>query len=117
MTDANAGANRDVDIVSLRTLPRTLVSDQARAVEVRPGRHLRVALAGDATAATTVFLVHGAGGNQDHWRALWQALPASRQGLWRETAAELAAEAAMLAGPGDVVMVKGSNGSKASTAC
>lgn len=76
MTDANAGANRDVDIVSLRTLPRTLVSDQARAVEVRPGRHLRVALAGDATAATTVFLVHGAGGNQDHWRALWQALVA-----------------------------------------
>ena len=32
----------------------------------------------------------------------------------RETAAELAAEAAMLVGKGDVVMVKGSNGSKAS---
>ena len=29
-------------------------------------------------------------------------------------AAELAAEAAMLVGPGDIVMVKGSNGSKAS---
>ena len=34
--------------------------------------------------------------------------------LWRETAAELAAEAAELVAPGDIVMVKGSNGSKAS---
>jgi UDP-N-acetylmuramoyl-tripeptide--D-alanyl-D-alanine ligase len=38
----------------------------------------------------------------------------SRRGLWRETAAELAAEASMLAAAGDIVMVKGSNGSKAS---
>jgi UDP-N-acetylmuramoyl-tripeptide--D-alanyl-D-alanine ligase len=36
------------------------------------------------------------------------------RGEWRATAAELAAEAALLVQPGDVVMVKGSNGSKAS---
>ena len=47
-------------------------------------------------------------------RWLYDALPASRRGLWRQTAAELAAEADLLVAPGDVVMVKGSNGSKAS---
>lgn len=73
-------------------------------------RDLHEGLAGPIEAAG-LDLVHAAG---PEMRALWQALPASRQGLWRETAAELAAEAAMLAGPGDVVMVKGSNGSKAS---
>jgi len=46
-------------------------------------------------------------------KRLHDALPASRRGLWRETAAELAGAAAELVGPGDVVMVKGSNGSKA----
>ncbi|MNE89275.1 UDP-N-acetylmuramoyl-tripeptide--D-alanyl-D-alanine ligase [compost metagenome] len=47
-------------------------------------------------------------------RRLHDALPPSRRGLWRATAAELAAEANKLVGPGDIVMVKGSNGSKAS---
>lgn len=56
-------------------------------------------------------LVHAAG-PQMRW--LYDALPVSRRGLWRETAAELAAEASLLVAPGDVVMVKGSNGSKAS---
>jgi UDP-N-acetylmuramoyl-tripeptide--D-alanyl-D-alanine ligase len=56
-------------------------------------------------------LVHAAG---PEMKRLYDDLPGSRQGLWRETAAELAAEASMLVGPGDIVMVKGSNGSKAS---
>lgn len=73
-------------------------------------RALHEGLAGPIEAAG-LDLVHAAG-PQMRW--LYDALPASRQGLWRETAAELAAEAALLAGPGDVVMVKGSNGSKAS---
>jgi UDP-N-acetylmuramoyl-tripeptide--D-alanyl-D-alanine ligase len=47
-------------------------------------------------------------------KRLHDVLPPARRGLWRETAAELAAEAAALVAPGDVVMVKGSNGSKAS---
>ncbi len=47
-------------------------------------------------------------------RLLHYALAPALRGEWRETAAELAAEAATLIQPGDVVMVKGSNGSKAS---
>jgi UDP-N-acetylmuramoyl-tripeptide--D-alanyl-D-alanine ligase len=56
-------------------------------------------------------LVHAAG---PEMKRLYDVLPAARRGEWRETAAELAADAATLAGPGDIVMVKGSNGSKAS---
>jgi UDP-N-acetylmuramoyl-tripeptide--D-alanyl-D-alanine ligase len=56
-------------------------------------------------------LVHAAGPQMRH---LYDALPAPRRGLWAATAAELAAQAADLVGPGDIVMVKGSNGSKAS---
>ena len=56
-------------------------------------------------------LVHTAGSEM---KRLHDALPPARRGLWRETAAELAAEAASLVAPGDIVMVKGSNGSKAS---
>lgn len=74
-------AKRDVDIVSpdagLSALAPTLVSDQAQPVTVRAGRTLQIALAeGAARADTTVFLVHGAGGNQNQWRAVWQALVA-----------------------------------------
>jgi UDP-N-acetylmuramoyl-tripeptide--D-alanyl-D-alanine ligase len=61
--------------------------------------------------AAGLDLVHAAG---PEMKRLYDVLPAARRGLWRETAAELAAEAATLAGPGDIVMVKGSNGSKAS---
>ena len=61
--------------------------------------------------AAGLDLVHAAGPQMRH---LYDARPVSRRGLWRETAAELAAEASVLAGPGDIVMVKGSNGSRAS---
>ena len=47
-------------------------------------------------------------------KRLHEVLPPARRGLWRETAAALAAAAAQLVAPGDVVMVKGSNGSRAS---
>lgn len=73
-------------------------------------RSLHEGLAGPIDAAG-LDLVHAAG-PQMRW--LYDALPVSRRGLWRETAAELAAEAAILVAPGDVVMVKGSNGSRAS---
>jgi UDP-N-acetylmuramoyl-tripeptide--D-alanyl-D-alanine ligase len=65
----------------------------------------------EAIEAAGLDMVHTAG---PQMKLLNDTLPASRKGLWRETAGELAAEAAMLAGPGDIVMVKGSNGSKAS---
>jgi UDP-N-acetylmuramoyl-tripeptide--D-alanyl-D-alanine ligase len=45
---------------------------------------------------------------------LWDALPPTRRGGYAETAAELAPQVVEAVGPGDVVMVKGSNGSKAS---
>jgi UDP-N-acetylmuramoyl-tripeptide--D-alanyl-D-alanine ligase len=46
-------------------------------------------------------------------KSLWDALPPTRRGAYAETAAELAPRVARAAEPGDVVMVKGSNGSKA----
>lgn len=73
-------------------------------------RDLHEGLAGPIDAAD-LDLVHAAG---PEMRWLYDALPVSRRGVWRATAAELAAEAAFLVAPGDVVMVKGSNGSKAS---
>lgn len=45
-------------------------------------------------------------------RHLWQALPPDLRGVWCEQAAELAGQTRALAGPGDVVLVKGSLGSK-----
>jgi UDP-N-acetylmuramoyl-tripeptide--D-alanyl-D-alanine ligase len=49
-----------------------------------------------------------------HMRALWDALPNSRRGAYAESATELAPIVAAAVRAGDVVMVKGSNGSKAS---
>ena len=63
-----------------------------------------------AIQAAGLDLVHAAG---PQMRQLYDILPPSLRGQWRETAAELAAEAASLVQPGDVVMVKGSNGSRA----
>ncbi|WP_374390403.1 UDP-N-acetylmuramoyl-tripeptide--D-alanyl-D-alanine ligase [Brevundimonas sp.] len=77
------------------------------------GDHSRALHEGLAASidAAGLDLVHAAG-PQMRW--LYDALPATRRGLWRATAAELAADAALLAAAGDIVMVKGSNGSKAS---
>jgi UDP-N-acetylmuramoyl-tripeptide--D-alanyl-D-alanine ligase len=46
-------------------------------------------------------------------KSLWDALPPTRRGGYAETAAELAPQVVRTAEPGDLVMVKGSNGSKA----
>jgi UDP-N-acetylmuramoyl-tripeptide--D-alanyl-D-alanine ligase len=46
-------------------------------------------------------------------KSLWDALPASMRGAYAISAAELAPELVGAARPGDVIMVKGSNGSKA----
>jgi len=56
-------------------------------------------------------LVHTAGPLMKH---LHEALRPERRGLWRETAADLAEALVEEVRPGDIVMVKGSNGSKAS---
>ncbi|WP_297768748.1 UDP-N-acetylmuramoyl-tripeptide--D-alanyl-D-alanine ligase [uncultured Roseovarius sp.] len=47
-------------------------------------------------------------------RALWEALPDARRGRWAETAEQLAPKAHRLIDAGDVVLVKGSKGSKVS---
>lgn len=46
-------------------------------------------------------------------KSLWDALPPTRRGGYAETAAELAPQVVRTAEPGDLMMVKGSNGSKA----
>lgn len=58
-----------------------------------------------------VALIHCVG---PRMRALWQALPRAQRGEWVETAAELAPRARALIDGGDVVLVKGSKGSKVS---
>jgi UDP-N-acetylmuramoyl-tripeptide--D-alanyl-D-alanine ligase len=58
-----------------------------------------------------VTLVHCAG---PRMKGLWQTLPEERRGQWRASAQELAAEAKSIADGGDVVLVKGSKGSKVS---
>jgi UDP-N-acetylmuramoyl-tripeptide--D-alanyl-D-alanine ligase len=45
--------------------------------------------------------------------ALWRALPPTRRGAYARCAAELAPRLSASVEPGDVVMVKGSKGSKA----
>ncbi|CAN5200876.1 UDP-N-acetylmuramoyl-tripeptide--D-alanyl-D-alanine ligase [soil metagenome] len=65
----------------------------------------------EAIEAANLDVVHAAGPQMRH---LYEVLPTSRRGLWAETATDLANRAGELAGPGDIVMVKGSNGSKAS---
>ena len=58
-----------------------------------------------------VDLVHAAGPRMKH---LYDALPASRRGVWTESAADLASRVNELVAPGDVVLVKGSKSSRIS---
>ncbi|MBL8772727.1 MAG: UDP-N-acetylmuramoyl-tripeptide--D-alanyl-D-alanine ligase [Phenylobacterium sp.] len=61
-------------------------------------------------AAASIDLVFCAG---PLMKSLWDALPSTRRGGYAETAAALASQVAGAVQAGDVVMVKGSNGSKA----
>lgn len=49
-------------------------------------------------------------------KSLWDSLPSTRRGGYAEDAATLSAQIARAVEPGDLVMVKGSNGSKAGVA-
>ena len=62
-------------------------------------------------AMREVTLVHCVG---ERMRHLWDALPEEQRGKWVATAPELADEANRLIDAGDVVLVKGSKGSKVS---
>jgi len=59
----------------------------------------------------SIDLVHCAGPLMRH---LWTALPEQKRGHWTETAAELVPQVQRLVDAGDVVLVKGSKGSKVS---
>lgn len=56
-------------------------------------------------------LIHCAGPLMRH---LWETLPDEQRGIWAETATELSSQASRLVDAGDVVLVKGSKGSKVS---
>ena len=62
-------------------------------------------------ALADIDLIHCVG---PRMRALYQALPADRRGHWTETADEMAKRAHSLIDAGDVLLVKGSKGSKVS---
>jgi len=72
------------------------------------GAEMHAALAADL-AANRVDLLFGAG---PLTRALFDAAPPSMRGAWAERAAELVEEVARELRDGDVIMVKGSNGSR-----
>lgn len=65
----------------------------------------------DDPAMAQVDLVHAAGPRMRH---LYDALPADKRGIWAGNAAELAARLGELAGPGDIILVKGSKSSRIS---
>ena len=73
-------------------------------------REMHRALA-DLPEMAVLDLVHCVG---PRMRALHQALPQDRRGQWAETAAELARRAHALVYAGDVLLVKGSKGSRVS---
>ncbi|SMH53963.1 UDP-N-acetylmuramoyl-tripeptide--D-alanyl-D-alanine ligase [Maritimibacter sp. HL-12] len=65
----------------------------------------------DLPALAAADVVHCVG---PRMRALWERLPAGRQGTWCETAEDLAARVRKLIDAGDVLLVKGSKGSRVS---
>ncbi len=72
-----------------------------------PAMHASLAAPIDAAGIDLVFVAGPL------MKSLWEALPATRRGGYAETAVELAPLIASSIGSGDVVMVKGSNGSRA----
>jgi UDP-N-acetylmuramoyl-tripeptide--D-alanyl-D-alanine ligase len=73
-------------------------------------RRLHAAIA-EHPAIAHLTLVHCVG---PRMKVLWDLLPVRQRGEWTETAGELAARGHLLADAGDVILVKGSKGSKVS---
>ena len=65
----------------------------------------------DLPAIENLDMVHCVGPSM---KALWDALPQPRRGEWRATAQELAEDVHRMVGAGDVVLIKGSKGSRVS---
>jgi UDP-N-acetylmuramoyl-tripeptide--D-alanyl-D-alanine ligase len=79
-------------------------------LELGPQASAHHAALAEPLAAAGVDLVFAAG---PLMKSLWDALPPTRRGGYANQAADLAEDVARAAEPGDLVMVKGSNGSKA----
>ena len=104
--------------ISMRATIRTLAAAPHRRIAVltdmlelgpdAAGHHATLAADLESAEVDAVFL---AGPLMRH---LWDALPAARRGAWAPSAAELAPMVVSAVRAGDTVMVKGSNGSKAS---
>ncbi len=115
LIDESYNANPLSMSAALRTLGARRVTGRRLAVltdmlELGPdGSTMHAALAEPLEMASVdqVFLA----GPQ--MKSLWDALPATRRGGYAETAADLAPQVVDALAPGDVVMVKGSNGSRA----
>ena len=84
------------------------LTDMLELGEVGPRLHAEIA---EAVAVAGIDQVYCSG---PLMKSLWDALPPTQRGGYAMTAAELAPEVAGAVEAGDVVMVKGSNGSKAS---
>ena len=78
-------------------------------LELGPEEMAAHAALAEVPALAQADLVHCAG---PRMRALYEALPDDTRGQWAETAEELAAHPARLVDAGDVVLVKGSKGSR-----
>lgn len=83
------------------------LTDMLELGENSPNYHAGLA---EPLADAKIDLVFCAG---PHMKSLWDALPSTRQGGYALSAADLAPQIAQAVEPGDLVMVKGSNGSKA----
>ncbi|OYZ43726.1 MAG: UDP-N-acetylmuramoylalanyl-D-glutamyl-2, 6-diaminopimelate--D-alanyl-D-alanine ligase [Novosphingobium sp. 16-62-11] len=92
-----------------KTLGRRIVAltDMLELGEAGPQYHAGLA---EALAQAGIDQVFCAG---PLMKSLWDALPPTRRGGYAESAAELAPQVTRAVEPGDLVMVKGSNGSKA----
>lgn len=84
------------------------LTDMLELGEAGPGLHAEIA---ETIASAGVDQVYCSG---PLMKSLWDALPPTQRGGYAMTAAELAPGVARAVEAGDVVMVKGSNGSKAS---
>jgi UDP-N-acetylmuramoyl-tripeptide--D-alanyl-D-alanine ligase len=117
LVDESYNANPISMRAALASLGRRQVAGRKVAVltdmlELGPEAQRFHAEIADPIAEAGVDLVFCAG---PLMKSLWDSLPAARQGAYAASAADLAPMLVEAVRPGDVVMVKGSNGSKAST--
>jgi UDP-N-acetylmuramoyl-tripeptide--D-alanyl-D-alanine ligase len=118
LIDESYNANPMSMRAALASLATRTIGEEGRRIailtdmlELGPESRRHHAELAEAIEAADVHRVYLAG---PHMKALWEALPETRRAYWAESAADLAPAVREAVRPGDVVVVKGSNGSKAS---